>query len=196
MIDEWKAEVNARLKEYNDAFEAVKIRAALALVMQIGGLGNKLLQSNTLDNKTFAAEPDKIRAVVGTGINLVHLLACIIRPFMPATSASILSQLKVEDHLIPDKWTGDSLKPGHKISDAKRLFEPIKAEKEQEWREQFGGDEVRREKEEKARKAEARKRDKEKKKAKKAAAKDGPAGESKDDKSVDKLAAKVEDLQT
>ena len=59
---------------------------------------------------------------------------------------------------------------GHKIGTAGYLFSQIKPEKEQEWREQFGGEEARKAKEEKARKAAAKKADKERKKAKKAAA--------------------------
>jgi methionyl-tRNA synthetase len=41
------------LAEFNELFEAVKIKAALSLTMRIAAAGNKLLQSNTLDNKTF-----------------------------------------------------------------------------------------------------------------------------------------------
>lgn len=58
---------------------------------------------------------------------------------------------------------------GHKIGTAGYLFSQIKPEKEQEWREQFGGEEARKAKEEKARKAAAKKAEKERKKAKKAA---------------------------
>src|ERR1700760_536166 len=90
-----------------------KIRAALAAAMRISGLGNKLLQANTLDNKTLDSEPDKISAVVGLAANLILLLAAVFRPFIPVTSDSILSTLNESSFSIPDTWTADVLKPGH-----------------------------------------------------------------------------------
>lgn len=66
---------------------------------------------------------------------------------------------------------------GHKIGTAGYLFSQIKPEKEQEWREQFGGEEARKAKEEKARKAAAKKAEKERKKAKKANAQGVEAAE-------------------
>lgn len=87
----------------------------------------------------------------------------------PDTTASILSQLNAEFLIIPDDWEARSLPVGHKIGTAGYLFSQIKAEKEQEWREQFGGEEARKAKEEKAKKAAAKKAEKERKKAKKAA---------------------------
>lgn len=66
---------------------------------------------------------------------------------------------------------------GHKIGKAGYLFSQIKPEKEQEWREQFGGEEARKAKEEKAKKAAAKKAEKERKKLKKAAGQAGPAAQ-------------------
>jgi methionyl-tRNA synthetase len=155
------------------------------------------LQSNTLDNKTFAAEPDRIAAVVGLGANLILLLATIIRPFIPNVSDAIAAQLNIKtvnsdgtvakELLIPDKWQTDVIKPEHVIGQAQRLFEPIKLEMEDAWKEQFGGEEAKKAKEEKKAKADKRKADKEKKKAKKAAGKDGDE--------VADVEKKVEDLK-
>jgi methionyl-tRNA synthetase len=205
-LKEWISEVDGLLKEYNETFEAVKIKAALAIAMRIGAAGNKLLQSNTLDNKTFEAEPDKIAAVLGLACNLILLLAAIIRPFVPGVSTGIASQLKIEatladgelapELLIPDSFETGALKPGHTIGTAQRLFEPIKPELEELWRDQFGGEEVRKAKEEKRLKAEKRKADREKKKAKKAGvAHDQDKEAEKAGKDVEEVEKKVEDLK-
>jgi methionyl-tRNA synthetase len=93
--------------------------------------------------------------------------------FRPATTDLILKQLNASFLIIPDTWEARSLPVTHTIGKAAYLFSLIKPEKEQEWREQFGGEEARKVKEEKARKAAAKKADKERKKAKKAAAKEG-----------------------
>jgi len=102
---------------------------------------------------------------------------------MPEKSQSILRQLGVkgpsEDDKsvpvrIPDTWEVDALKPGHAIGEPELLFANIPAAKIDEWRDAFGGEELRKQKEAEAAKAAAKKaakeKEKEKKKAKKAAA--------------------------
>ncbi|KAF2184462.1 methionyl-tRNA synthetase [Zopfia rhizophila CBS 207.26] len=163
--------VNEALKKYNSELEDVKIRAALMTAMSISSLGNTLLQDNRLDNKLATEQPDRCAAVVGLALNHIHLLASLIQPYMPDTCDLILQQLNASFLIIPDVWTPDSIKADHKIGKAAYLFSNIKLEKEQEWREQFGGDEARKAKEEKAAKSAAKKAEKERKKAKKAAAK-------------------------
>lgn len=154
-------DVNPAMKEYVEAMEAVKIKAGLASVLQISALGNKLLQDNRLDNKLAESEPRKCAAVVGLALNLVLVVAAVVSPYMPSTSVSILQQLNLARSAsssetspipIPNTFSASAVKPGHRIGEAAYLFTQIKAEKEREWRERFGGDEAKRAKEEKARK--------------------------------------------
>lgn len=177
-IDEFKAEINKLLAQYLEEMDAVKIKAGLATVLFISQAGNAFLQSHKLDNKLAENEPAKCGAVVGLALNLIHLLAAVLTPFMPDTAASILDQLKAEPILIPDTWTADSIKPGHEIGKAAYLFGNIKPEKGLEWRESFGGDEVKKAKEEAAAK-----------KAKKKAAMKKPKGQK---PKVDKSAEEAE----
>lgn len=178
-FDEHKKEVNTALAQYNEELHAVKLKAALQTAMRVSSIGNKLLQDNKIDNKLATEQPDKCAAVVGLALNQIHLLASLIEPYMPATSALILEQLNMPLLIIPDLWEADSIKPNHKIGQAAHLFSVIKPEKEKEWRELFGGEEARKAKAEKEAKAAAKKAEKERKKAAKAAAKDGGAkGES------------------
>ncbi|KZF25702.1 methionyl-tRNA synthetase [Xylona heveae TC161] len=186
---EARDEINSLLKTYVEELEAVKLRSGLETAMRISDRGNRFLQSNRLDNKLAAEEPDRAAAVVGIGINLIYLLASIIAPYMPATSKSILEQLEVPFLPIPDTWTADYIKPGHKIGKAKYLFSNIKAEKEQEWREMYGGTQADRlKKEEEAAKAAAKKAAK---KAKKAEKKDKPAPEKKTVEAAEKGGAQA-----
>jgi methionyl-tRNA synthetase len=179
-FDNHKKEVNAALVQYNEELEAVKIRAALATVLRVSSLGNSLLQHNKLDNRLAAEEPDKAAAVIGLALNQIHLLASLIAPYMPETAASILKMLNKPLLIIPDVWGADSIEPGHKIGQAALLFSVIKAEKEQEWRELFGGEAQKKAKAEKAAQAAAKKAEKERKKLAKrekaAKDKEGQAG--------------------
>lgn len=149
-FDTWKEQVNGLLREYLDKHEAVKICGAFATVLSISQQGNSFLQSNGLDDKLAANEPLKCAAVVGLALNLIHLLASIVAPFMPDTADSMNTQLRAEALEIPDYWRADSIKPGHEIGKANFLFSNLKPEKAAGWRRLFGGQEADKVKEEDA----------------------------------------------
>jgi len=148
MFDGIKAEINQLLDNYLENMEAVSLREGLAAAMHIAAAGNNFLQSNRFDNKLAANEPDKAAAVAGIAINLIYLCASIFEPYLPATSKSILEQLQMPFLHIPDEWTADDIKPGHKIGKAQYLFTLIDPKKEDEWREMFGGTQAERAKRE------------------------------------------------
>ncbi|SMQ55579.1 unnamed protein product [Zymoseptoria tritici ST99CH_3D7] len=162
-------DVNDKLKQYREEMDAVHLKSGLVCAREISSLGNKLLQDNRLDNALFQSERARCDAVVNLAVNHVHLLASVIAPYLPATSRNILSQLQAELLIIPDEWQADSIPAGHKIGKAAHLFKTIKPEKEAEWKEMFGGSELKKAKEEEAKKKAAKKAEKERKKAKKAA---------------------------
>ena len=170
-FDETKLEINKLLQKYNEQLEAVRLKDGLQTAIDITQEGNNFIQSNRLDNKLVANEPDLAAAVVGLAINIIQLCASIFEPYLPATSQSIIRQLKAPFLLIPDQWTGDDIKPGHQIGKAEYLFALIDPKKENEWREKYGGDQEGKMKqaEEAARKKAQKAADKARKAAKKAA---------------------------
>ncbi|KAJ3560429.1 hypothetical protein NPX13_g9304 [Xylaria arbuscula] len=129
---------------------AVKLRAGLLTVLLISQQGNSFLQANKLSNALCEEEPSKCAAVVGLAINLVHLIASVIAPFMPETAKMINAQLCASPLPILDHWDADSIPPGHEISKAEHLFSRIPPEKAQEWRTMFGSEEAKKLKEEEA----------------------------------------------
>ncbi|KAJ5711900.1 methionyl-tRNA synthetase [Penicillium malachiteum] len=135
-FETWKKHVGSLLTDYTDKLEAVKIRAALATVLQL------FLQSNNLDNKLAARAPLKFAAVIGLTVNLIHLLASLLCPFMPETADSINAQLNAAALPIPDDWDTNSIKPGHEIGKANFLFSSLKPQKGPERRGLFGGQEA------------------------------------------------------
>jgi methionyl-tRNA synthetase len=171
LVEHEKA-VNELLATYLDHLENVKLKAGLADAMHISALGNKLLQDNKLDNRLLAEEPDRCAAVINMALNHIYLLGSTIAPYMPETARNIFKQLGLDPKpAIPDKFDTSKITPGHAIGASAYLFSQIKPEKEQEWRDAFGGEEARKAKEEAAAKAAAKKAQKEKDKAKKAAKK-------------------------
>ncbi|KAI9759677.1 MAG: hypothetical protein M4579_002154 [Chaenotheca gracillima] len=141
-FESWEEKVNDLLKLYVEQLDAVKLRAALATVLHISQEGNAFLQSNGLGNKLAETEPAKCAAVIGIAVNLIHLLASLIAPYMPDTAKSMNAQLRAEPLAILDRWSANSIAPGHEVGKAAYLFSPIKPEKGREWREMFGSNEV------------------------------------------------------
>lgn len=162
----WIAKVNTLLWEYIDLMEHVHLRAGIRKLMEISAEGNNLLQYR-LDNTNLAENPERTHTVIGLALNLCSLLASIAAPYMPSTSEAICQQLNTKLEFIPDTWTPDTLKGGHKIGKAAYLFSRIEDKKLAEWKDKFGGTAESRAAEEAAKKK--KQEEKEKKKAKKAA---------------------------
>ncbi|KAI1320509.1 methionyl-tRNA synthetase-like protein [Xylariaceae sp. FL0255] len=172
-FEEHKTETNALLKQYIDAMEATKLRDGIRTILLISALGNKLLQDNKLNNQLIQDDPERCTAVIGLALNHVHLLANLLTPYMPGTAQAILTQLGIPKEKqtvsIPDLFTGKTLEAGQKLGEPKLLFSQIPAAKAEEWREAYGGDELKKQKAAEAEKAAAKKAAKQAKKdAKKA----------------------------
>lgn len=163
----WLKQVNTHLSEYVAGMDAVKIRDSLRKIMEISSCGNDLLQYR-MDNANLVNNPARTHATVGFALNLAYLLASLCSPYMPSTADLIVKQLNIPLGPIPDKWSPDALKTGHKIGKAAYLFTRIAPEKEKEWKERFGGTQAARLEEEaaKAKKAADKARDKERKRLK------------------------------
>ncbi|KAI0006787.1 methionyl-tRNA synthetase [Xylariaceae sp. FL0662B] len=130
-FDAFRDDIDKLLTRYIQELDAVKLRAGLSTVLAISQQGNGFLQSNKLDGSLFKIEPSKCAAVIGLAVNLVQLLASLLAPYMPDTASSTNKQLCADPLPIPDRWSADSIKPGHKIGKAEHLFRPIKPKKAQ-----------------------------------------------------------------
>jgi methionyl-tRNA synthetase len=156
-FDAWKVEVDRLLSRYIRELDAVKLRAGAATILQISDQGNLFLQSHGLNNKLAEEKPAKCAAVVSYALNLAHLLAALVAPYLPTTADSICKQLNAEMIPIPDHWNADTLKPGHKIGAPQLLFSQIRPEQAEKWRAEYGGDQLTQAKTEEASKRAAKK---------------------------------------
>ncbi|CAD6579187.1 MAG: hypothetical protein ASARMPREDX12_009087 [Alectoria sarmentosa] len=192
IFEQAKAEINEHLKQYLKHLEAVNLKDGLQSAMDIAQAGNNLIQSNKLDNKLAANEPEKAAAVVGLAINIIYLCASLFEPYVPATSKSILEQLDAPFLFIPDHWMANDIKPSHHIGKAKYLFSLIDPKKEDEWRDMYGGTQAERFKkeEETAKKAAAKAAVKAKKAERKATKVEDQVEEEHEQQSVEETATK------
>lgn len=136
--DSFEKEINALLKSYIDAMEAVNLRKGLEIAMSISSRGNQFLQDNKLDNSLFTNRPEVSDAVVGVGLNLIYLVSAVISPFMPETRDQISEILNAPALSITDKFEL-VLEAGHNIGKAQYLFKRIDEKKIDEWKQLYGG---------------------------------------------------------
>ena len=135
---EFISNINAFLKDYADAMDAVKIRLGLQTVMLISSCGNTYLQSSGLNKALIASNPIRCAQVISRAINLIYVLSSLIYPFMPATSSAILIQLNAPDRAVPQHFSNDIL-AGHTIGTPEHLFKKIEEKMEEVWRLKFKG---------------------------------------------------------
>jgi len=137
-LDILEEDINNLLAQYIQELDAVKLRAALNTILRISQRGNVFLQSEGLDNKLAASQPLKCAAIIGRAVNLAHLIAALLAPYMPDTAQSIQAQLKTEPGLIPEVWNTNAISPGHTVGPAALLFQRLDPAKASEWRVSFG----------------------------------------------------------
>lgn len=168
IMENHKKEANKLLQSYNESMEATKLRQGVQTILAYSSLGNKLLQDNKLDGRLLTEEPARCATLISVAVSHIHLMAGLLSPYMPGTSEKILSQLGLEEKpSIPETWTFDSIPAGHKLGTPAVLFSVIPAAKLDEWRDAYGGEELKRQKALAAEKAAAKKAQKLKAKEKK-----------------------------
>lgn len=132
------SDVNAKLNEYIDAMDHVKIRRGLQIVMETSMLGNGYLQSSGLGKALMTENPTRCAQVLSRAMNLIYVLSTLIHPFMPAISDSLLSQLNAPARTVPNVFSTDIL-AGHTIGKPDHLFKRIDDAKVDEFKARFGG---------------------------------------------------------
>lgn len=174
LITNHKKATNEALATYIEHLEATKLRVGVTDILNISALGNKFLQENGLNNKLLADEPERCNAVINVAINHVYILASIVAPYMPTVAESIFKQLGLPPApSIPDVFNFDVIPGNQKLGTPAPLFSVIPAAKLEEWRDAYGGEELKKLKALEAEKAAAKKAkklaDKERKKREKEA---------------------------
>jgi len=132
------SDINALIKDYTDAMEAVKLRLGLQTIMLISNRGNLYLQASGLNKALMTENPTRCAQVVSRAVNLIYVLSSLIYPFMPATSDSILAQLNAPARVVPDVLSTDIL-TGHHIGKPEHLFKKIEEKMADVWRQKFEG---------------------------------------------------------
>lgn len=140
-------------KEYEEKMEEVKLKQGLKAAMGLSNEGNKYLQDSKYWS-LFKEDRASCSIVIKTAVGLVHILACLLEPFMPSFTVEVMKQLNLpyqEVSLSSEKGDIDRIaKPweivpaGHKIGEPKTLFEKLTTERVDELRDKYAGSQAER----------------------------------------------------
>ncbi|KAK8518561.1 hypothetical protein V6N12_017707 [Hibiscus sabdariffa] len=141
--------VGKLVEQYIEAMEKVKLKQGLRTAMSISSEGNAYLQESQFW-KLYKEDQPSCSIVMRTAVGLVHILACLLEPFIPSFSIEVFKQLNLPPQaqisLCDEKGDVDRTRrlwelipAGHKIGNPKPLFEELKAERVEELRQQYAG---------------------------------------------------------
>ncbi|KAI4310769.1 hypothetical protein MLD38_035720 [Melastoma candidum] len=141
--------VGKYVEQYIEAMEKVKLKQGLKSAMAISSEGNAYLQESQFW-KLYKEDQASCSIVMKTSVGLVHILACLLEPFMPSFSLEVFKQLNLaaESQLSLQDEKGDvenAKRPwqivpaGHKIGTPEPLFKELKDDEVEFFRNKFAG---------------------------------------------------------
>ncbi|GLU08690.1 hypothetical protein SLE2022_255870 [Rubroshorea leprosula] len=146
--------VGKYVEQYVEAMEKVKLKQGLKLAMSISSEGNGYLQESQFW-KLYKEDEPSCSIVMKTAIGLIHILACLLEPFMPSFTVEVFKQLNLPHQeqvsLCDEKGDVDrarrpwELVPAHhRIGEPKPLFEELKLERVDELTDKYAGSQTER----------------------------------------------------
>ena len=111
-------------KAIGENIEKYKFRDALSDLMNLARAGNKYL-ADTEPWKVYKTDVERVQTILYISLEITAYLAALGEPFLPHTSEKILSMLNLNHLNWTEDLTGQVLKPGHQLGEAKLLFEKI-----------------------------------------------------------------------
>ena len=134
------AELTRRIRAYEGHMEAMEVRKSAQELRAIWVAGNEYLQA-AAPWSTFKEDPEQAAAQVRLGLNLIRLYAVLSAPFIPETSARMLSAMNTLDTSWPEDVEAalTALPPGHAFTVPDVLFAKITDEQREDWQSRFAG---------------------------------------------------------
>ncbi|UOA26556.1 methionine--tRNA ligase [Pseudosulfitobacter sp. DSM 107133] len=135
------ADLQARLKRYEDLMDAREVRKSAAELRAIWVAGNEYLQSVAPWN-VFKSDPDAAAAQIRLALNLIAFYATLSAPFIPDAAASMRAAMNLDTAAV---WPSDvaqalsELQPGHVFSVPDVLFAKITDDDREGWETRFAG---------------------------------------------------------
>ncbi|WP_170750810.1 methionine--tRNA ligase [Ruegeria lacuscaerulensis] len=134
------AELTRRVRAYEGFMESMEVRKSAQELRAIWVAGNEYLQS-AAPWATFKEDPAQAAAQVRLGLNLIRLYSVLSAPFIPITSARMLSAMNTLDTDWPEDIAAalNALPAGHEFAVPDVLFAKITDEQREDWQTRFAG---------------------------------------------------------
>ncbi len=134
------AELTRRVRAYEGFMESMEVRKSAQELRAIWVAGNEYLQS-AAPWSTFKEDPAQAAAQVRLGLNLIRLYSVLSAPFIPTTSARMLSAMNTLDTDWPEDIAAalNALSAGHEFAVPDVLFAKITDEQREDWQTRFAG---------------------------------------------------------
>ncbi|MCG7519556.1 methionine--tRNA ligase [Ruegeria sp. Ofav3-42] len=133
-------ELTKRIRAYEGHMEAMEVRKSAQELRAIWVAGNEYLQA-AAPWSTFKEDPEQAAAQVRLGLNLIRLYAVLSAPFIPETSAKMLSAMNTLDTRWPEDVAAalNALPAGHDFAVPDVLFAKITDDQREDWQSRFAG---------------------------------------------------------
>ncbi len=133
-------ELTKRVRAYEGHMEAMEVRKSAQELRAIWVAGNEYLQA-AAPWSTFKEDPAQAAAQVRLGLNLIRLYAVLSAPFIPDTSAKMLSAMNTLDTSWPEDVDAAlrALPACHEFAVPDVLFAKITDEQREDWQNRFAG---------------------------------------------------------
>ncbi len=122
--EETLAQIPVIKKNIEESLENFKFREALREAMNLARLGNKYL-ADTEPWKLSKTDMERVATILNTSLQICANLAIAFEPFLPHTTQKLSYMLNMKSRNWEDLGSDSILLPGHKINDARLLFEKI-----------------------------------------------------------------------
>lgn len=120
--------IREKVETVAQEFEEAKLQSAAGTLISIGRAGNQYLNEKE-PWKLFKTDREKAATVLYVATQVVKAITVVSAPFMPTKAEQLWQMLNLSGSVHASKWE-EALKPldaGHKIVEAKPLFQKIDA---------------------------------------------------------------------
>lgn len=117
---EFPAQIGASIETY-------RFREALGKFMDLARLGNKYL-AETEPWKLIKTDPERVATIMHISLQIASMIGVLAEPFLPFTAKKLRDMLNIEKQPWDEVADVSIIASGHKINEAKLLFEKIEDE--------------------------------------------------------------------
>lgn len=122
--EETLAQIPVIKKNIEDSLENYRFRDALKEAMNLARLGNKYL-TDTEPWKVAKSDIERVASILNVSLQICANLAVAFEPFLPHTTQKLRYILNMKSSRWEEFGHGSILHPGHKINEARLLFDKI-----------------------------------------------------------------------